>query len=100
LSKDVHEHCLLLQKAFPDDFDLRRAFIEMNRWTKFKKDMLHTIRSESINKKQGFEKQLRKPIQMPVKLPIKATSKDETAPLKENLLKETDVLSTNYLASA
>ena len=51
LNKDVHEHCLLLQKAFPDDVDLRGAFIEMNRWTKFKKDVLHTIRSESINKK-------------------------------------------------
>lgn len=59
----------------------------MNRWTKFKKDVLHTIRSESINKKQGFDKQLRKPIQMPVKLPRKATSKDASAPLQESLLK-------------
>ena len=37
---------------------------------------------------------------MPVKLPRKATLKDESSPLQESLLKETDVLSTNYLSSA
>lgn len=78
LTKEVHEHSLLLGKAYPDDLDLRKAFIEMNRWTKFKQDMLHSIRSESTNKKQSFETQLRKPIQMPVKLPRKATTKDQS----------------------
>ena len=51
MGKDVHEDCLLIQKAFPDDTDLRRAFIEMNRWTKFKKDVLHSIKSDHTNKK-------------------------------------------------
>lgn len=100
LDKDIHEHCLLLQKSYPDDSDLRRAFIEMNRWTKFKKDVMHSIRSESINKKQDFNNQLRKPVNMPVKLPMKPTSKDESKPLQESYLEEKDVLNTNYLASA
>lgn len=72
LDKDVHESCLLLQKSYPEDADLRRAFIEMNRWTKFKNDMVHTVRSESINKKQNYDKQLRRPAHMPVKMPIKS----------------------------
>jgi hypothetical protein len=100
LDKDIHEHCLLLQKSYPDDSDLRRAFIEMNRWTKFKKDVMHSIRSESINKKKDFNNQLRKPVNMPVKLPMKPTSKDESKPLQESYLEEKDVLNTNYLASA
>lgn len=98
LGKDVHEHCLLAQKSYPEDSDLRRAFIEMSRWTKFKKDVVHSVRSENTNKKRSFENQLRKPAQMPVKMPIKASVKDEGA--AETYLKETDVLSTNYLASA
>jgi uncharacterized protein (UPF0305 family) len=62
LPQEIHENCLFLEKAYPEDIDLRRAFIEMNRWTKFKQDILHSIRSESINKKRSFDKQLRKPI--------------------------------------
>ena len=62
LNKEVHEHCLLLQKAYPDDSDLRKAFIEMNRWNKYKKDIIHSVRSENNNKKMNFEKQLRKPV--------------------------------------
>jgi CRP-like cAMP-binding protein len=73
LPKELHENSLLMQKAYPDDSDLRRAFIEMNRWTKFKQDMLHSIRSDSINKRRTFENQLRKPVQMPAKLPFKAS---------------------------
>jgi hypothetical protein len=61
---------------------------------------MHSIRSESINKKQDFNNQLRKPVNMPVKLPMKPTSKDESKPLQESYLEEKDVLNTNYLASA
>lgn len=68
----------------------------MNRWTKFKNDMVHTVRAESINKKQDYDKQLRRPVHMPVKMPIKTVKNEQ----KENLLKEADVLNTNYLASA
>ena len=62
LGKELHEHCLLVQKTYPDDIDLRRAFIEMNRWSKFKSDVMHSIRSEHHNKKFNYEKQLRKPM--------------------------------------
>ena len=72
----------------------------MNRWTKFKHDMLHSIRSDSINKRRTFENQLRKPVQMPAKLPFKESNNDGSSPVEESHLKDTDVLSTNYLASA
>ena len=89
-----------MQKAYPDDVDLRRAFIEMNRWTKFKKDIVHTVQSESLNKKKGYDNTMRKPVLIPVKLPLKATSGDTSVPNQESLMKESDVISTNYLASA
>jgi hypothetical protein len=74
MGPEVQEHCLVMQKAYPDDVDLRRAFIEMNRWTKFKKDVMHTVQSESLNKKKGYENTMRKPVLVPVKMPIKVTS--------------------------
>jgi hypothetical protein len=48
---------------------MRRAFIEMNRWTKFKQDVVHSIKSEAVNKRKGYDKQMRKPVLMPVKMP-------------------------------
>lgn len=51
----------------------------MNRWTKFKKDVVHSVQSESINKKKGYDNQMRKPVLMPVKLPVRSTSNDRAA---------------------
>ncbi len=63
--------------------------------------MVHSIKSEAINKKKGYDKQMRKPVLMPVKLPFKgSTNKDEGAPLSEPIVKESEVLNTNYLTSA
>lgn len=42
----------MFTKAYPEDKDLRRAFIEMNKWTRFKQDILKTVKSESVNKKE------------------------------------------------
>ncbi len=43
---------------------------------------------------------MRKPVLVPVKLPIKATSNDTSEPTQETMMKESDVISTNYLATA
>jgi hypothetical protein len=43
MGTDVQEHSLVMQKSYPEDADLRRAFIEMNRWAKFKKDIVHSV---------------------------------------------------------
>lgn len=72
----------------------------MNRWTKFKQDVVHSIKSEAVNKKKGYDKQMRKPVLMPVKMPYKATPNDQSEPLAEAIVKESEVLNTNYLTSA
>ena len=72
----------------------------MNRWTKFKKDVVHTVQSESQNKKKGYDNTMRKPVLIPVKLPIKGSSNDSSEPAQETMMKESDVISTNYLATA
>ena len=41
----------MFSKAYPEDKDLRRAFIEMNKLNRFKQDILKTVRTESVNKK-------------------------------------------------
>jgi hypothetical protein len=43
---------------------------------------------------------MRKPVLMPVKMPYKATSNDTSEPLAEAIVKESEVLNTNYLTSA
>jgi hypothetical protein len=80
---------------------MRRAFIEMNRWTKYKQDMVHSIKSEAINKRKGYEKQMRKPVLIPVKMPYQPKPKqDHCEPMGETIIKESEVLNTNYLTSA
>ncbi len=79
---------------------MRRAFIEMNRWTKFKQDVVHSIKSEAVNKRKGYDKQMRKPVLMPVKMPYQAKSNDLSEPMAEAIVKESEVLNTNYLTSA
>ena len=79
---------------------MRRAFIEMNRWTKFKQDVVRSIKSEAVNKRKGYDKQMRKPVLMPVKMPYQAKSNDLSEPMAEAIVKESEVLNTNYLTSA
>ena len=38
-------------KPYPEDKDLRRAFLEMNKWNKFKENMIKTVKAEGLNKK-------------------------------------------------
>lgn len=53
LDKDlIIDNFLNFTKPYPDDSDLRRAFIEMNKWNKFKNDIVKTVHAENINKRQ------------------------------------------------
>lgn len=53
---------LSFTKPYPEDKDLRRAFIEMNKWNRFKNNMIKSVKAEHVNKTQNFERQLRKPL--------------------------------------
>lgn len=68
LGKDFAESFIRFSKMTPDDKDLRRALIEMNRWNFFKEGMTKSVKANKINKTQSFEKQLRKPYQIPMKI--------------------------------
>ena len=72
----------------------------MNRWAKYKQDVVHSIKSEATNKKKGYDKQMRKPVLMPMKMPYQAKPNDHSEPLAEAIVKESEVLNTNYLTSA
>ena len=39
-------------KPYPDDRDLRRAFIEMKRWEKYKTDIVQNVKTNYTNKKE------------------------------------------------
>lgn len=43
---------------------------------------------------------MRKPVLMPVKMPYQAKQNDQSEPLAEAIVKESEVLNTNYLTSA
>ena len=55
LGKDFAESFLRFSKMTPDDKDLRRALIEMNRWNFFKDGMTKSIIASKINKTRSFE---------------------------------------------
>ena len=39
-------------KPYPDEKDLRKAFIEMNKWNQYKSDIVKNVKTEYLNKKQ------------------------------------------------
>jgi hypothetical protein len=55
LGKEFAEAMLRFSKAVPADRDLRRAFIEMNRWTHYKSSLTKSIKAESYNRKNPQE---------------------------------------------
>jgi len=61
LGKDFAESFLRFSKMTPDDVDLRRALIEMNRWNFFKNGITMSVKADQVNKKHNFEEQLRQP---------------------------------------
>ncbi len=67
----------------------------MNKWTRFKQDVMKSIHADTVNKRKTFENQLRQPLQMPVKF------KDNSGNAKkeEAEYSEKDVLNINYLSS-
>eukprot|EP00347_Sterkiella_histriomuscorum_P006322 403353199 len=101
LHKSIIDSFLQFSKQYPEDKDLRRAFIEMNKWTRFKQDIVKTVHAETVNKKQNFEKQLRKPQQMPVKFQQKDAVRSSSVGVTqvEAQYTEKDVLNINYLSS-
>ena len=42
-------------KPHLEDNDLRRAYLEMNKWSRFKANMLKSVQAEYFNKKQYLD---------------------------------------------
>ena len=61
LGKGFAEAFLKFSKVIPDDVELRKALVEMTRWTNFKQDMVKSIKATQINRNQTFDMQLRRP---------------------------------------
>jgi len=51
LHKGILDSFLSFAKQYPEDTDIRRAFLEMNKWTKFKQDIVKTLAAEKFNKR-------------------------------------------------
>jgi hypothetical protein len=45
LGKGFAEAFLKFSKVIPDDVELRKALVEMTRWTNFKQDMVKSIKA-------------------------------------------------------
>ena len=45
LGKGFTEAFLKFSKVIPDDVDLRKALVEMNKWTNFKQDMVKSVKA-------------------------------------------------------
>lgn len=50
--QSIRDSFIKFQKPYPDDKDLRRAFIEMNRWNQYKNDIVSNIKTDYVNKKE------------------------------------------------
>ena len=68
LGKSFAEAFLQFSKVVPEDIDLRQALVEMNKWANFKDGVVRSVKANQINRKQNFDKQLRRPAQIPIKL--------------------------------
>ena len=55
LGKGFAEAFLKFSKVIPDDVELRKALVEMTRWTNFKQDMVKSIKATQINRNQTFD---------------------------------------------
>lgn len=63
--KDMDEHLLeqyqAICKTYPDDTELRKTYLDVNRWNSWKKNLYDNIQIDKVNKRRGFSQQLRKP---------------------------------------
>lgn len=55
LGRDFAESILKFAKAVPSDIDLRRAFIEMNRWNEYKTGMTKSVKAEMVNTRHTYD---------------------------------------------
>jgi CRP-like cAMP-binding protein len=53
--KKVKSMLMANTKSFPEDIDLRRSLIEMNKWNTYKKGLTKSIASERNNRKNSME---------------------------------------------
>lgn len=59
LGKDFAESIIKFARSVPEDSELRRALIEMNRWNQYKWAVTKSIKAERYNTVRDFDKQLR-----------------------------------------
>jgi len=48
-------------KPYPDNFELRKMYLDLYRWNVWKKSLYKNVQIEKINKRRGFNQQLREP---------------------------------------
>ena len=62
LGREFAESLLRFSKVVPSDSDLRRATIEMNRWTQYKVGLTKSIKADQYNKRKPIDQQMREPL--------------------------------------
>jgi len=55
LGRDFGEAIIKFSKVVPEDKELRRALIEMNRWVHYKESLTKSVKANQLNKNKGFD---------------------------------------------
>ena len=101
LGKDFAESIIKFARSVPEDSELRRALIEMNRWNQYKWAVTKSIKAERYNTVRDFDKQLRHGWQVPMKQQeVSQKGIDETYIKSHGLnYKDGQLIKANYLTT-
>lgn len=72
LGKNFAEAFLKFSKVIPEDVDLRKALVEMQRWSTYKSEIIRSVKADQVNTRHDFDRQLRQPMQVPMKIQDRA----------------------------
>ena len=61
LKEKFAEAFLKFSKVTPADTDLRKALVEMQKWSFYKNEVVMSVKANHVNEKRNFDQQLRQP---------------------------------------